>query len=792
MIVYNATKQQFRDDVFSNNIENKINDLLYSKIHRRVNDNEVRAFKNSMQYMDRVLADDEIPEKSSIAIEYVIPQSSKRIDFIIAGQNADKKDSVIIIELKQWENVETTEKDAIVKTFVAKANREVEHPSYQAWTYSALMHDYNSALQDGTIELTPCAYLHNCEQADVIRDKRYDDHLQKAPAFLKNEALKLRNFIKKHVRFGDKNNVMYCIENGKIKPSKGLADALSSMLAGNPEFLMIDEQKVIYENIIHEVKKQNIGKKKVFIIEGGPGTGKSVVAVNLLVRITAMEKVAQYVTKNSAPREVYVSKLTGSMKKSHINNLFKGSGCYYDIKPDTFDVLIVDEAHRLNEKSGMFQNLGENQIKELINAAKISVFFLDNDQIVTFKDIGKKSEIEQWANKYGAEIFIFQLKSQFRCNGSTAYISWLDNVLGIRQTANFELNQDTYDFRVFDNPHQMREEIEKKNIGTNSARIVAGYCWDWESKRDPSVNDIKIDDHKFEMRWNLASDGMLWILKDNSVKEAGCIHTCQGLELDYIGVIIGDDLIARNGVIRVNPDKRARTDQSLKGYKQLLKKDPKLATSKMEAIIKNTYKTLMTRGLKGCFIFCTDKETGEYFKSFLTESNKESKDTISTTCPFEILDIEQVIPFKNAIPIVNFKAAAGRFSGFSNIEEFQWAILPEPYVAKKGFFICQVMGESMNKKIRNGSWCLFKKDPGGTREGKTVLVHHHKIQDADFGKSYTIKNYHSIKVQTEYGWKHSKIILRPNSYFTHYQDIVLEENEALSLEVIGELVAIID
>lgn len=200
--------------------------------------------------------------------------------------------------------------------------------------------------------------------------------------------------------------------------------------------LLIDDQKLVFETVLAFAEQSESDVKKVLIVEGGPGTGKSVVAINLLVELTRKKKLVQYVTKNAAPREVYRSKLTGSFKKSHIDNLFKGSGSYHGAEPDCIDVLVVDEAHRLNEKSGMFQNLGENQVKEIIAAAKHSVFFIDEDQRVTWKDIGEKQEIRKWAKHSGATVLELELASQFRCNGSDGYLAWVDNCLQIRKTAN--------------------------------------------------------------------------------------------------------------------------------------------------------------------------------------------------------------------------------------------------------------------------------------------------------------------------------------------------------------------
>ncbi len=337
----------------------------------------------------------------------------------------------------------------------------------------------------------------------------------------------------------------------------------------------------------------------------------------MLVEILNRGRVVHYVTKNAAPRAVYETKLVGHMKKSQVSNLFVGSGKYHDADRNSVDALVVDEAHRLNEKSGMFQNLGENQVKEIINAARLSIFFVDESQRVTTKDIGTKEEISKWAKKVNAEVTFLELSSQFRCNGSDGYLAWLDNTLQVRETANLNLDQDEYDFRVYETATEMDVEIRKLNKSRNKSRLVAGYCWDWISKKDKKALDIVLDDGKYKRQWNLSDGGGPWIIAEESVSEIGCIHTCQGLELEYVGVIIGADLVIRNGEVVTDFYARSSNDSSLKGIKGLAKKNLPEAKRISDEIIKNTYRTLMTRGMKGCFVYCTDAETREYFKSII-------------------------------------------------------------------------------------------------------------------------------------------------------------------------------
>ena len=613
MIVYSATLGEFRADVMSNGIGDIIAETYRASTGYSTGRSEFNSWQNSLQYIDRVLSDDQIPQDAGVAIEYHLPQSSKRIDFILTGKDQEKKDSALLIELKQWQEAGLTHKDGVVTTRFQHGVKETAHPSYQVWSYKCLLEDYNQTVQQEEIQLIPCAYLHNYEQDDVITNELYSEYTSKAPVFLKSDAIKLREFIKEHVKYGDKDKIMYRIDHGKIKPSKNLADQLSSMLQGNDEFVLIDDQKVAYETALQAMKKAENNGKQVLIIQGGPGTGKSVLAINLLVELTHREFVAQYVTRNSAPREVYKSKLTGSFTRSRIDSMFSGSGAFLKSPANIFDCLIVDEAHRLNAKSGMFNHLGENQIKEIINASKLSVFFVDEDQKVTLKDIGDSEEIRHWASRAGAEITELKLESQFRCNGSDGYLAWLDDALQVHKTANENLEGIDYDFKVVDNPQELHRMIIEKNGPSNKARMLAGYCWEWISKNRPILKDIEIGEYR--ATWNLAEDGQGWIAKPHSVTEVGCIHTSQGLEVEYAGVIIGPDLIVRNGKVITDVSKRARTDNSVKGWKGMMKRDPEEAQRKLDAIIKNTYRTLMTRGQKGCYIYCTDEETAEYFRN---------------------------------------------------------------------------------------------------------------------------------------------------------------------------------
>lgn len=379
MIVYQATKSKFLDDNDNNQIESVVESAYLQKTGRYASQGEFKSWRHSLAAMARVLRDRDIPDDIGVGVEFGIPQTAKRIDFILSGKANDDTPHAVIVELKQWSNSRISEKDGIIiANRGGRAEIEGPHPSYQAWSYAALLNSFNEAVYETGTELRPCAYLHNYRDDGIIRHPHYAIYMEKAPVFLDGmeELTKLRDFIKQHVRKGDQGHLLYEIANGRIRPSKMLADSLSRMLKGNEEFVLVDEQKLVYETCLSKAEKASSTRKQVVIVKGGPGTGKSVVAINLLVALTKRGQVAKYISKNAAPRAVYERKLTGQMPKVQIGSMFGGSGNFHDSSPNNFDTLLVDEAHRLNEKSGLYGNLGQNQIMELIRSAHCTVFSL--------------------------------------------------------------------------------------------------------------------------------------------------------------------------------------------------------------------------------------------------------------------------------------------------------------------------------------------------------------------------------------------------------------------------------
>ena len=605
MLAYRSTLGGFISDVSTGSIGRIVEQQFRGAYGHGVSSAEIRSWQNSLLALSNVLNHPRFPDDLGVGVEFQLPKTSKRIDVLLTGFNQHHLPVVFIVELKQWATAEPTTMDGVVRTFVGGGIRNVSHPSYQAWSYAQLLRDFALVVGQHQMTIVPCAFLHNMAQKSELELPRYESYTGRAPLFTGMEGHAFQEFILSHLPRGDNGHALDLLSKSEIAPSKSLAEALQNMIQGNVEFILLDEQKVIFEEC--RMMAETLETKQVMIVNGGPGTGKSVVAINLLSEFLANRLNARYVTKNAAPRAVYEARLSGHMKKSRISNLFSGSGSFVSSPSNDYDVLIADEAHRLGLKSGLYRNLGENQIKEIIHSSKLSIFFIDEFQKIHIHDAGTKEMIKTLAKELGAGVTETALVSQFRCGGSNGFLDWLDAFLyGQTSEAELDVESDHFEFKVFDDPSVMFDEIRSKNSAGMKSRMVAGYCWDWVSKKDKSRDDLVLNGGHFSAKWNLTEHGSLWIEREESISEIGCIHTCQGLEVDYIGVIIGPDLRFENEELICDVSQRSKMDASIKGIKKMGREDPEKAAALGRELILNTYRTLMTRGMKGCYVYCTD------------------------------------------------------------------------------------------------------------------------------------------------------------------------------------------
>ena len=619
MIVYNASKQQFDEDVVLNRIADIVRDNLKEKHISGGQAAEFNSWQNSLHFMHDVISIPEIDDDVEVAIEYQIPRTSKRVDFMLAGDDSSDNSNVVVVELKQWDEAEKVDDimQHSVRAYTGGGKRIVNHPSYQAYAYASFIRNSSEQVQDENIGIRPCAYLHNFDPSNRadLDDEIYKTWYEEAPLFDKSQVLELRDFIKKFVtKKSAHGDLLYKIDNGRIRPSKALQDCLVSLLKGNEEFILLDDQAVAFDmckKVMDQCMKDN--KKRCLIVRGGPGTGKSVLAINLLSDFISDGYNASYCTKNMAPREVYQRMLAKSDLKAQVNikQLFRSPFNLNKLPKDFYDCLIVDEAHRLVKK--MYGDWGgENQIKECLNSAIFTIFLIDEDQRITTKDIGSVDGILHWCNALGIHAIMNEdstLHSQFRCNGSDQYIQCINNILQIGETVDVDMSDMGFDLRVFDDPNELRDALREINKKNNKARMVAGYCYDWNVKFNRGDYDIYLE-NGFKAKWNLNGD-KIWAVNPTSFEEVGCIHTAQGLEFDYVGVLIGKDLRYddKTGTVITDQTQISKDDKT-SGIRTASEEDA-------ERLIKNTYKTLLTRGQKGCFIYCEDRSLRKYIQQLL-------------------------------------------------------------------------------------------------------------------------------------------------------------------------------
>lgn len=616
MIIYKNDVQGFRNAVDNNAIVSEIEKGFNEKYGRKVNNNEKRSWNNSLKFMETALRKADLPGDCGVLVEYNIPSSSMRIDFIVTGHNEKDEANFIIIELKQWESAQASKKEELVATYVGGAVRDVTHPSYQAYSYKKYLTDMNDAVYTRNIQSYSCAYLHNynIREPEPLLSPQYADIIQDTPIFFSRDVNRLEAFMRKYVGKGRGKEILYQIENGKIRPSKKFVEYITSMFQGNTVYTLLDEQQVAYANIIEHA--MNGDGKKTIIINGGPGTGKSVVAMNAFVKLLNEDMNIQFVAPNASFKEALITSLSGERKytKKRLNAIFSGSGRFYDALDDEFDILIVDEAHRLKGK-GTYMYKGESQVDDVIRSSKCNVFFVDDFQRIRPNDEGTVEKIMDVAGKYNSEVIKINLVAQFRCAGAEGFLNWIEHTLGISDTANFDgWDNKTFEFKLVDDPNQLKNLIDKRIDEGYKARMLAGYAWNWTSEKDGNSNaeihDIVIDKYDFTMPWNSRNNSYSWAVDPDKANQVGCIHTSQGLEFDYVGVIIGNDLKYDPVTMKVYG--------SYDNYKDTTgKKGLKDKPEELTEYIRNIYRVLLSRGMKGCYVFCENQNLKEHLKARL-------------------------------------------------------------------------------------------------------------------------------------------------------------------------------
>lgn len=621
MQLYAGTSKDFITDATRNGIARKLQLAFLDAFHYRPSNQEVMSWQNSLFQMAFALQQGNFTDHG-VLLEYQLPLTSRRLDCMVTGHDVGGQPYSVIVELKQWSDVEASNAEDCVTTWVAGNKKDVLHPSRQVGQYEEYLRDMHSVFVRGEVGLRSCAFLHNLtfNPADEIYSPRHAHALKMFPVFSGDQREQLLSYMGDHLGGGNGEKVLDQVLKSKFAPSKKLLEHTSKVVQDQKAYVLLDNQQVVFAKVLAETRegaKASKLKKTVVLVHGGPGTGKSVIALHLLGRLSGEGLNVMHLTGSKAftenMRKVVGPRAAAQFGFFNVNK--KGV-----LPPNQFDALVLDEAHRIRGTSkDRFTRPGDwsglPQIDELVNIARVSVFFIDDRQIVRPAEVGSSELIRDAAKRAGAKLLEYELESQFRCSGSDGFINWVDNTLDIRRTANVLWKRsDPYEFRIVDSVEELELEIRKK-AKTHSARLVAGYCWPWAKQPNPDgtlPTDVQIDE--WAMPWNArAGVGRLakgipksdfWASDPGGLEQVGCVYTAQGFEFDYVGIIFGPDLRYDWEKNEWTGDKKASHDTVVKRSKE-----------QFLELVKNTYRVLLTRGIKGCYVYFMDEETRKFFQS---------------------------------------------------------------------------------------------------------------------------------------------------------------------------------
>ena len=579
--------------------------------------NEIRSWENSLMEISEIFNDAELLDHGVI-LEYQLPLTSKRLDCLICGHDKYNIPNAIIIELKQWSKSFTTYGQNEVCTYLNGELRDILHPSSQVAAYKEYLTGSHTAFSNDVhpIYLYACSFLHNykLEENDPILDPKFDNIIDEYPIFSSEQKGELKKYLKNKLGNGEGNKCLDRIIKGTYSPSKKLMENIRNVIQTQNEYILLDEQKIVFDKVLSLLENaQESQQKSAIIVKGGPGTGKSVIAMNLLGHMLKKGLKVNYVTGSKSFNETLWEKL-GKPSKVFI----KYFNSYMRSELNIMDCLICDEAHRIREKSQSYTFVKSSvpQLYEILKAAKVSVFFIDDNQIVKPGEIGSFDYIKEYARSKNVTILEFELDAQFRCKGSEGFINWINNTFGIKRTANIIWDESSkeYDFKIFSTPWDLEEAIMEKHHQGFNARIAAGFCWKWSNPvKNALVNDIQIGN--YQRPWNAKPNAAraikdippasLWATDPKGIGQIGCVYTAQGFEYDYAGIIVGKDLVYRFQSQKWIGQKEYSMDPGMKNISDL----------EFLGFVKNTYRVLFTRGMLGCYVYFEDKETEDFFKS---------------------------------------------------------------------------------------------------------------------------------------------------------------------------------
>ncbi len=620
MRLYAGSSSQFIRDATRNRVAESLRDAFFDHYRYHPSTGEVASWRNSLRAVSQVFQAAGLTDHGVI-LEYQLPLTSRRLDCLVTGRSASSGDNAVIIELKQWERCQAAAGENEVLTWVGGAEREVLHPSSQVGQYKRFLQDGHTAFYGGAapIGLHACSYLHNYTIADgdPLVDPKFTEIIREAPVFSGDDFDPLCRYLDERLALGGGMDVLRRVEAGAYRPSKKLMEHVAGVIKGSPQFVLLDEQLVVYDKVMALAGAGFDSRtKSVLIVKGGPGTGKSVIALNLMADLLLEGRNVHHATGSQSFTQTLrkIIGARGSIQFKYFNSFARAGR-------NAVDVLICDEAHRIRQTSAnrftrKTDRSDRPQVEELIRAARVSVFFIDDDQVVRPNEVGSVEHIRSHAEKGKARVVEYQLEAQFRCGGSDGFVNWIENTLGIRRTANviWGENED-FEFRVLPTPRALEAAVFEKAEAGYSARLTAGFCWPWSKELNPDgtlKEDVEVGEYR--RPWNARPEATrlarnipkatYWAYDPNGLYQIGCVYTIQGFEFDYVGVIFGKDLVYDFDRQDWAADKEQSRDTVVRR-----------SGSQFPDLVKRTYRVLLSRGLRGCYVCFLDKDTERFVRS---------------------------------------------------------------------------------------------------------------------------------------------------------------------------------
>ncbi|MFE4450905.1 DNA/RNA helicase domain-containing protein [Streptomyces sp. NPDC056796] len=590
---------------------------------RRPGASEVRSWERSLPALTGALLDAGLDDVEML-IEYSLPLTSKRADVILAGVHPSTGEpSYVVVELKQWSQAYAEEEDPLLCRIDAYP-RPVLNPIEQVRGYCSYLLSFNGALEQTPEAVAGVAFLHNATEFGISSLREVPEDLQ-GRLYTAEQRGAFLDFLRSRLAPKTGAGAADLLVQGRTRPSKQLMAVAAAEVRDREQFILLDEQRIAYELVLSAVRKaKRSNHKQVVVVTGGPGSGKSVIALSLLGELYRRGDTALHAT-GSASFTKTMRKVAGA-RKPEVKQLFKYFNSFMQAEPNDLDVLICDEAHRLrmtsaNRYTKASLRTGRPQVSELIDAARVPVFLLDQHQVVRPGEMGTKEQIKDAAAAQGLECVLVELDSQFRCGGSEAYVKWVADLLGLEGGEPTVWEPDgKVELLTADSPQELEDFLvarrQKDGERDYDARMAAGYCWKWTTKITPEMSELPRDVviGNWSRPWNVPGDRSLfgapaapfWANDPAGFGQVGCVYTAQGFEYDWSGVIMGPDLVWRTD--RWVVDREASKDPIFTK-----------ATSDAEVsrLIRNTYKVLLTRGMVGTMIYSTDPETREKLRSLV-------------------------------------------------------------------------------------------------------------------------------------------------------------------------------